>query len=198
MDPEITILPPVTLRRLCETVGRNHSPKWPPDEGTIAEEFVSFFQIHGPLKLEDLERLCRTLGIGVSLRDLPQGLRGHNHAYQGKQEIVIETVAEAAAAIGSREHTLLHELRELMEYEFRKMEHPVATSSPDRETRAESFAGFVRTLAVMKGWQPLFEGMGEIKSGWGMFGMFLLGFALVVVCSLNYLALPSLEDRLPS
>ena len=198
MDPETTILPPVTLPRLCETVVRNHSGKWPPGEDTLAQEFVSFFQIHGSLKLEDLERLCRTLGVEVSVQDLPKGLRGHNHAYQDKREIVIGTVPEAVAAIGSREHTLLHELRELMEYEFRKMEHPIVASFPDGETRAESFAGFVRTLAVMKGWQPLFEGMGDIKSGWGLFGMFLLAFLLIAGCSFACLALPNWEDRLQS
>ena len=198
MDPEITIQPPFTLRRFCETVVANHSPNWPPGEDTLAQEFVSFFQLRGPLTLEDLENVCRTLGVGVSTRDLPQGLRGHNHAYQDKREIVIGTVPEAVAAIGSREHTLLHELRELMEYEFRKMEHPIVTSFPDRETRAERFASFVRTFAAMKGWQPLFEGMGDIKSRWGMFGMFLLAFLLIAGYSFACLALPNWEDRLQS
>ena len=100
--------------------------------------------------------------------------------------------------LGSREHTLFHELRELVEYEFRDMGYPLATGFSDLESRAESFAGFVRAFGAIKNWQPLLEGIGDIKSGWGKIGIFLLAVALVVVCSVGYLALPHWGDRLPS
>ena len=195
MEPEITIEPALTLRGFCEAVVTNHSAKWPPDESTIAEEFVSFFRMEKVLEFKDLERFCQQLEVGVSIRKLPREFGGHNHTYQGKREILIGTATEGA--LGSREHTLLHELRELIEHEFRAMGHPVVSDLSDREERAERFAGFVRAFAAIKSWQPLFDGIGAIKSGWGKLGMILLAAALVIVSSIHYLALPHWEDRLP-
>jgi hypothetical protein len=53
--------------------------------------------------------------------------------------------------LGSQEHTLLHELREQIEFEFRKIGRPVVSNAADQEDRAESFASSVRSLASMKG-----------------------------------------------
>lgn len=132
--------------------------------------------------------------MNVSVRALPKGLRGHNCAYQENREIVIGSVEGPAAAIGSREHTLLHEFRELIEYEFRRMGRPIATVF-DLESRAETFAGAVRALGPMNAWKPMFEGLADIESGWARFGAFLLLSVLVIVCSLSCLLLPRWEDR---
>lgn len=197
MDPGITIQPPLTLRGYCEALVSKHSGTWPPSEYTLAEEFVTFFEIHAFQKLEDLERFCETLGVNVSVRELPKGLRGHNCAYQGNREIVIGAVEGPAATIGVREHTLFHELRELIEYEFRKMGQPIATA-PDLESRAETFAGAVRAMGYVNAWKPMIEGIADIKSGWAQFGAFLLVSVLLMVVSLSCLMLPRWEDRFPS
>jgi hypothetical protein len=196
LDPEITIEPPLTLRGFCEALFRGNSEKWPPDEYTIATGFVFFFRLERELKFKDLEQFCRDLGVEVSVQKLPRELRGHNHRYQGKRGIVVGAVAETALP-GIREHTLFHELRELIEYEFREIGHPVAANFSDLESRAETFAGGIRTYGAIKGWQPLLEGIGEIKSGWAKLGLGLLLFLIVGANALACLFLPHLEDRLP-
>jgi len=196
LEPEITIEPPLTLRGFCEAVVTNHSAKWPPDEHTLADEFVSFFRVEGALEFKDLEQFCRDLGVGVSVQKLPREFRGHNHRYEGKREIIVGEVTTTAFP-GTREHTLFHELRELIEYEFREMGCPVASSFVDMEARAESFAGAVRAYGAIKSWQPLLEGIGEIKSGWGKFVAILLVSALLIVWAFPLMMLPHWEDRLP-
>jgi hypothetical protein len=150
MQPEVAIQPPVSLSGFCKTVIAHYSGKWPPNEDAIAHEFVSIFGIDGFLRMDDLERFCQKLGIEVSTRELPKPLRGHNCLYDGKSEIVVGTVAGPAAGLGPREHTLLHELRELIEYEFRKLDRPVAATASDLESRAETFASLARAVAPLK------------------------------------------------
>lgn len=96
----------------------------------------------------------------------------------------------------SQEHTLLHELREQIEFEFRKIGRSVALTAADQEDRAESFASLVRGFASMKGLEELFGDIPEIKSGWAQFGAILL---MVIVClgySFTCFALPQWEDKL--
>ena len=198
MEPEITIEPPKTLGRFCETVGANHLGSWPPSENALAHQFVSFFGIDGMLGMEELERLCRMVGVEVSVRDLPKPLRGHNCTYEGKREIVVGAVQGSALVLGSREHTLLHELRELIECEFRRLGRPTATGFADMESRAEAFASQVRASASFKTWEGYFEAIDGIESR-------LLKIGAVIIVALlamgHYLAcvnLPQWEDQFPN
>lgn len=195
MEPGITIQPPPTLRSFCEHVIATHSVSWPPDENILSQEFVSSFQVNGFISLGDLERLCRQLGIVVSVQLLPSGLRGHNCVYREEREIVVGTVEGPTAVFGSREHTLLHELRELMEYEFHRLGCPTANGA-HLESRAEMFASSVRTLSALHGLKPLFDGVSELTSTWKQVGAILLLIIAALVSSYSYFALPRLEDRL--
>ncbi len=192
---ETTIQPPRTLIAFCQAVIARCGQKWPPDEGLIAHEFVEFFRVGGYLRLEDLERLCRELEIEFSRRLLPRELRGHNYAYGDKRGIVVRIVTGEAAISGVHEHSALHELRELIEYEFRSLGRPVATSS-DLESRAELFAGTVRGFAYVTALKPIAEEIGDIETTWIKIGIMvpvvLLGLAAGVLC----VTLPSREDRL--
>lgn len=196
MDPEITIQPPLTLRGFCEAVLTRHSAKWPPDEGLIAQEFVLFFQTEKLLGFTALQRFCQGLEVAVSIQKLPRELRGHNHRYQGKREIVIGTPAQGPPSASIWEHTLFHELRELLEYEFRELGCPVANSFSDLEARAERFASSVRAFGAIKSWQPLLESIGEVKSTWARVGLGLLAVGILGFTSLGCLLLPSFEGRL--
>ena len=195
MDSEVTIQPPRTLRGFCQAVIDKHSAAWPPSEVTLADEFVAFFQIDSFLNVRDPKEFCRNLGINVTIQELPQGLRGHNCAYEGRQEIVLGAVSGPAAAMGAQEHTLFHELRELIEYEFRKLGCPTTSAPSDLEAQAETFASMVRSMATMNAWKPVFEDL-DTKSGWGKLGLVLLGCGLVIT-SFAYFLLPHWEDRLP-
>jgi hypothetical protein len=195
LDSETTIQPPLTLRGFCQTVVVKHSGNWPPSEAAIVEEFLSFFQVNGVFPLEGPDKLCARLGINVSVQQLPGGLRGHNCAFGEKREIVIGKVQEPAAFLGSHEHTLFHELRELIEYEFRNIGHPVAVAS-DLESRAETFAAMSRARASIKGWEPLPHGIGDIQSTWGRFAVGVPVLLIILLYSFSCLLLPRWEDQL--
>ena len=192
MDSEVTIQPPLTLRGFCQAVIAKQASAWPPHELTLAQEFLGFFQIEGFIQLRTSEDLCRKLGVSVTVQKLPQGLRGHNCAYQEKREILIGPATGTAAALGSEEHTLFHELRELIEYEFCKLNHPTAVG-PELEKRAELFASLVRANAAMKACQPIFQDF-HAQSGWGKLGRILFA-CLLVVSSFGYFMLPHWEDH---
>ena len=185
----------MTLRGFCQTIVGKHSGNWPPREDEIAEEFLAFFQVDDVLPLEGLEKLCARLGIDVSVQALPGGLRGHNCALGEKREIVIGKVEGPAAVFGSQEHTLFHELRELIEYEFRKIGHPVAVAS-DLESRAETFAAMSRARASLRGWEPLLDGIGNVQSTWGRFAVALPFLLIILLESFSCLLLPHWEDQL--
>ncbi len=197
MDQPVTIQPAPTLRGFCQHVIANCSEKWPPDEQYIADLFVKFFDIGPLVSTAQLTRLCTSLGISVSLTKLPAGLRGHNCVFEDKREIVITETIDAAAVMGSREHTLLHELREIIEYEFRHLQRPIATGYEDREERAEDFASDVRLAASFKTFGQILEGLGKPKWTFGEVCFAVItGVAMVVYC-ITCVMLPHWEDQLP-
>jgi hypothetical protein len=195
MDGEVTIEQPLTLRGFCEAAFAKHSKSWPPSESALAHEFIAYFRLEQFVTLDCLQTLCQKLEMSVRIAELPKGIRGYNHAYGNKREILVGTTGPRAVVLGSQEHTLLHELRELIEYEFRKAGHPVAGPS-DQEERAETFASSVRSFASMKGLERIFGDISEIKSGWAQFAAILLMVIVLLGYSLTCLALPQWEDKL--
>jgi hypothetical protein len=195
MGAEVTIEQPQTLRGFCETAFLKHSKSWPPDESALADEFIAYFRFEKFATLDYLQNLCQRLGMSVRIEELPKGIRGYNHAYGDKREIVVGTAGPRATVLGSQEHTLLHEIREQIEFEFRKSGHPVATGA-DQEHRAERFASSVRSFASMHGLKTLLGDIPEIQSGWGRFGAILLLIIFLFGYSLACFALPQWEDKL--
>jgi hypothetical protein len=195
MDPEVTIDQPLTLRGYCEAAFSKHSKSWPPSESALADEFISYFHFKEFVTLDYLQNLCQKLEMTIRIEELPKGIRGYNHAYGNKREIVVGTAGPRATVLGSQEHTLLHELREQIEYEFRKSGHPVA-GPYDQEDRAETFASSVRSVASMKGLETLVGDISEIKSGWARFGAILLMVIMFLGYSFTCIALPQWEDKL--
>lgn len=199
MDSNIDIRRAESLSKFCETVVAKHSENWPPKEETVAEEFLlSFFQSDGVfLNVPKLGNLCAALGISVSIQELPKGLRGHNFAFQETRRILIASRESTPAVFGIHEHTLFHELRELIEYEFWKIGRPVATDS-DRESRAEMFAMLVRSGASVKAWKPLFEGASEIERKWIRVAAISILVAVTAVHAFSCIMLPHWEEHLES
>lgn len=196
MDGEITIQQPLTLRGFCETFLLEHSKVWPPSESTLAHEFITYLRLEQFVTLDCLQTLCQKLGVTVRVEELPKGIRGYNHAYGDKREILVGTAGPRATVLGSQEHTLMHELREQIEFEFRKIGRPVASNAADQEDRAENFASSVRSLASMKGLEKFWGETSEIKSGWAQFGTILLMVIVFLGYSLACFALPHWEDQL--
>jgi len=72
----------------CKSVISRHSEKWPPEEETLAGEFVQWFGIRPFLTRDRMIELCLSKGVNLSFVALPQELRGVNCSFQDKTEIV--------------------------------------------------------------------------------------------------------------
>lgn len=176
---EVAVEAPKTLRNFCLGLCEKHPAKWPPDEHEVAYEFVTYFGLPPLPKLDDYKALAARLEIEVFVARLPTGLKGFNSRYQERKQIVLEQLEGAAEHIGISEHTLLHELRELVEYEFRREGRSTA-SGQELEERAELFAKAVRTLAPMPFLADWGGSLLEAKSPWRFLGVgVLIGFGLL-------------------
>lgn len=195
MDRPVTIQPAPTVHGFCQHIIANHAGNWPPSEQVIAEEFVTFFKIDPVLRIERLTQLCTSLGISVSFKQLPTGLRGHNCVYRDKREIVITENVPSASVLGSQEHTLLHELREIMEYDFRRLQRPIASSYDDREQRAEAFGIAVRVESAQKTFYGLLDGLGQPEWTFGQFCIAVLMVLAMTIHAALCASLPRWEDQ---
>jgi hypothetical protein len=123
---------------------------------------------------------------------MPSELRGHNSSYNGSRTIAI---AEHQSFPGANEHTLLHELRELLEHSFVGLGFAVAANSEDIEERAELFACLVRSHLAQKTIFVWLEHIGYVEKKWLRYGAYFLtvlgGIAMIVGCFL----LPAFEDQ---
>jgi len=127
---------PDRLADFCRVFLSENRAQWPPDENSLATHFVEFFKLQF-VERESLKRVCQDLNIKFSEGQLPKGMKGYNHCYNGERTIMIATDQFVPGA--SFEHTILHELRELMEYVFRDLGAETSTGA-ELEKRAEQFA----------------------------------------------------------
>src|SRR4051812_27818066 len=144
-------------------------------EETLADEFVEYFQLDTLVNLEELQEICDRLGISFRIEQLPESLQGINYRYQERREIVISD-----SQFLTKEHTTLHELREVIEYEFRDLGTPVCTNE-DKEERADSFAVSVRVCAFGKEIPGLMDHVGKIQSKWPRRAVYVLLFVFIAV-----------------
>lgn len=170
-----------------------HKEHWPPDEGTLAHEFTEQFPIRQLSSSEKIIDFTRELGIDAALATLPDGMHGFNCSMEG-QSIVL--LGEQEDFPGSREHTLFHELREVMECHFRERGYPTAQGQ-ELEKRAEQFAIAVRMFGMMRVFSPLVEDAKAIEQAWKRWlaigGLIILALGTAAGCAL----LPYLEDNFP-
>ena len=188
--PPCEILPD-NITAFCRTVISRHSANWPPNENVLAQEIVDFFGIGPFLTLETLVQLCRDhLRIPVSFIELPTELRGYNCSYGNKREIV---VSQHQTFPGADQHTLLHELREILEATFEGLGHPIVNRR-ELEGFAESFAISVQMAVAERELPNLFQNAAEIERKWWRITAYVLlgvgGLAYLLGCALR----PYLED----
>jgi hypothetical protein len=163
---------------LCEREIAHHISNWQIDEAQLAHDFVEFFKPYVIPLFHNLTDLCGRLSIEVFVKELPFGHSGLNCCYGERRAIV---VSEAELPALSREHTLLHELREILEYKFRELGHAIAEDEDDLEVRAECFAASVRMDATSGMWLELFESASNLNATWKRYGAYaLVGFGVVV------------------
>lgn len=175
-------------------VSRNQIP-WPPDEETLAAEFVSYFQSVNFLTMSELEQFCIATGIDLTKKSLPKDLLAFNCFPNGKRIIELDDHPENRLI---QPHTILHEVRELLEYSFRDLDHPTVVDPEEIEMRADEFASLVMVFGGERIWTEWIVSALEIKSGWPRFGaLVLIGIFVVSVVAQSYLGAihPDYQDR---
>lgn len=176
----------------CASFIERGGSSWPPTEDALAREFVSFCGIAALVQFDALSELCVRLGITVSVQPMPSELRGHNSSYNGARTIAI---AEQHSFPGAKEHTLLHEVRELLEHTFVHLGFGIAINPEDMEQRAEHFACFVRSTLAGQTMIEWLEHAEQVEKKWVRYGVYLIcvvgGLAMFMGCIL----LPRFEDQ---
>jgi hypothetical protein len=178
------------LISFCRMVAERRE-NWPPREEVLAEEFVTFFGMGAFAHFGTLRDFCVQLGISVSVRPMPNELRGHNSSYSGSRTI---TIAEHQSFPGAQEHTLLHELRELLEHSFVRLGFAIAVSGEDLEERAEGFACLVRSNLSQRTLLFWLEQAEHVEKKWLRYCSYFLAILGGVIFVSGCLLLPVLED----
>ena len=177
------VSPAIAMDRVagfCHAIIARHSEHWPISEKVLAEELLAFTGLHLVANMEEVSEACQSkLGISVSRSPMPDGLRGHNFSYGKERKILIAIDQDYYRATL---HTLLHELREILESEFRVLGYPIADSA-DPEKHAEDFATTVQVTAAVKAVPIFFESASEIERKWLRIGAYLL----IILCALSYM-----------
>lgn len=174
----------------CQSVREKYATNWPPSEEMLADEFIDYFKVKAMVGISQLQKLCEEVGIEFSRTALPKSLCGHNLRYQNKRAILI-----AESHMLSPEHTVLHEIREQLEYDFNLLGVPILNPD-DKEERADCFAVSVRMNAFAKELPTWFEGASTIEKKWRRRGAYALLFLFACVYTLGVTLLPGLEDRI--
>ena len=180
----------------CKPVVLRHAEHWPITEDVLANEFIEYFGTRPLLLLtfREVVQLCHTrLRIQVSVRQMPTGCKGFNSTYRDRCEIVISTDQELPGLADL--HTLLHELREIIEWKFESIGRPTANCEDlSLEDRAELFATGVQVFAGCQMLLGLLDSASEIKRTWLGISAYIGIFAGAAVYIFGCFSLPQLED----
>jgi hypothetical protein len=136
----------LALPEFCAAVMKRRAFEWPPTEGQLAEDFLAHFGIARLGFYDGLVKWCGEVGVDVSTMELPHDLRGVNFWHEKNMSIVMPV---NGGCFISREHTLLHEVRELLEGIFAHLGHPTGGGAT-LESRAEQFAACVRMAMFLE------------------------------------------------
>jgi hypothetical protein len=170
MNSDAPLVQPRTLGDFCAQIVARHAATWPPSEPILANAFAAHLGYEHMGSFEGLVRWCGSVGIQVSTKSLPHDVRGYHYWFRDKCEIFVD---EDSRLVVSREHTVFHELRELMEHVFREMGFPTLGENA-LESHAEAFAMHTRTAVVLETSKWLFDGAERVQSTWGRRSAYLL------------------------
>jgi hypothetical protein len=171
------------IRTFCSEFVRRHSANWSVEEGLLAREFAMHFKLPPFLHDANLEKISENLGITFVEEKLPDDLLGSNFYFAGKRRIA---VSDRLEHVGIKEHTFLHEIRELLEYDFRAIGFPtVKTDANELESRADVFALSAILCCSEKTWESWTKSALEIQSSWRMIAALTFIFAGRFICLLN-------------
>jgi hypothetical protein len=170
------------LSAFCKVHVSLNSQKWPTSENELAEAFVKHFKI--PFLADDSgsqDFLSRT---NIELRDdnLPPDLLGVNMSFAGKRRIY---TSKHVDHLPFRVHTVLHEIREVIEADFIGL-GLTTTGSQGLDSRADEFACAVVFCSAIMSAGDWFESAPEMNSNWqnwAGFCLFTAGAVLLLLYS---------------
>ena len=152
------------LPEFCATVLNRYASAWPPTEHQLAQDFLAHFGTARFGFYDGLVKWCGEVGIEMSTMDcLPHDMRGGNFWHEQNMSIVLPL---NGGCLISREHTLLHELRELLEHTFKYLGHPIADGDA-HEQRADEFAACVRIAILMDSSKDFFRIANDVRDPLG-------------------------------
>ena len=180
-----------TLPEFCAAVATRHASAWPPTEYQLAQEFLAHFGLTRLGFYDELVEWCGEVGIHVSTRDLPDDMRGGNFWHEQNMSIVLPM---NGGCFISREHTLLHEVRELLEHNFGHLGHGIADGNA-REQRAEEFAACVRIAILLESSKDFFKLASNVQNPLGRVCAYGLVGALTVAAVMSCAGIRQLEAQ---
>ncbi|HTS07858.1 MAG TPA: hypothetical protein VMP68_19955 [Candidatus Eisenbacteria bacterium] len=155
-----------SLTAFCESYTSQHREDWPTSEYVLAEAFVSHFSIPIVFRMSDLEKFLNQANIELIQGNSPRDLLGVNMSFGGKRKIF---TSQNADHVPFRIHTLLHEIREIIEVEFRRLGFN-STNSIGMDSRADEFSFAVHMFAGMASIQDWAKDASATESTWQSFG----------------------------
>jgi hypothetical protein len=168
------------LTTFCQSYISQNTACWPTDETKLASVFVKFFRLPLLGHVGTLEGFAVQTRIILIETELPGNLLGMNVSFEGKKQILY---SGHRRHIHSPVHTVLHEIRELLENEFRRLGFATIQTRRGLEKRADRFACAAFLESGVPELQHWISKTSEIESKWRKFG----GFALIVICGLLFI-----------
>jgi hypothetical protein len=153
------------LADFCAGIVNRHALAWPPTEERLAQEFLAHFGSAHFRTYEGMINWCENAGISFLTTAMPHDLRGLNCSHENGQLIVMPI---SGGSVISREHTFLHELREVIERVFENLKYPLADANAI-ESRADQFAVNTRIALLLESSNDFFALAGQVRDPLGRF-----------------------------
>jgi len=179
------------LPEFCAAVVDRHDSAWPPTEDQLARDFLAHFGIARLAHYDEIIKWCGEVGVQFSTAELPHDMRGFNYWHENTFSITMPT---NGGCFISREHTLFHELRELLDVIFGYLGHPICHRD-ELESRVEHFAACVRIAIVMESSKDFFQLAGDVKNPFGRVCAYGLAGALTVAAVVGCAGIRHLEAQ---
>jgi hypothetical protein len=188
------------LTTFCKVVISRHNGNWPITEKRLAQEFIEYFDAPHFVFARHISEFGQSLNIKVLYDKLPMDLFGANFTLAAKRLIVI---CDREDRVVTRSHTFLHELRELLENEFRLLGFP-CLDIDTKEDAADEFARSVALVSNEKLFRELMQSSMQLDKTWQQVTActFVVLFQLIAMVGVGYSSIyPLLEgpstSRLP-
>ncbi len=163
---ETTNEKPDLLAQFCQITVSRHENEWPITEKLLAREFAEFFQLPPMFGFAHISEFSGKINVEILKDETPEDLFGANFEFNGKRFIAI---CNRNHRLGTQGHTFLHEIRELLENEFKLLGFPSLTHN-NKEDGADEFAEATSFIPIEVLCAYLFERSARLDKKWKQIG----------------------------